>query len=119
MNTNRILILGAGPTGLGAARRLEELGHPDWLLLEGNDKAGGLASSFVDEKGFTWDIGGHVQFSHYAYFDRVMEELLGKDGWLHHERESWVWMRDRFIPYPFQITYAIFLRMNWIGALPG
>jgi protoporphyrinogen oxidase len=96
------LILGAGPTGLGAARRLEELGHKDWLLLEAGAEAGGLAASFVDEKGFTWDIGGHVQFSHYEYFDRAMEEFLGRDGWLHHERESWVWMRDRFIPYPFQ-----------------
>ena len=56
----------------------------------------------MDEKGFTWDIGGHIQFSHYEYFDRAMDEFLGKDGWLHHERESWVWMRDRFIPYPFQ-----------------
>jgi protoporphyrinogen oxidase len=97
-----LLILGAGPTGLGAARRLQELGRPDWLLLEGSSHAGGLAASFTDEQGFTWDIGGHVQFSHYEYFDRAMEEFLGKDGWLHHERESWVWMRDRFIPYPFQ-----------------
>jgi len=102
MINNRILIIGAGPTGLGAARRLEELGHRDWLLLEKSNRAGGLASSFIDDKGFTWDIGGHVQFSHYEYFDRAMEEALGKDGWLHHERESWVWIRDRFIPYPFQ-----------------
>jgi protoporphyrinogen oxidase len=96
------LILGAGPTGLGAAWRLNELGHTDWLLLEGSGHAGGLAASFVDEKGYTWDVGGHVQFSHYEYFDRAMEEFLGRDGWLHHQRESWVWMRDRFIPYPFQ-----------------
>jgi protoporphyrinogen oxidase len=33
-----------------------------------------------------------------------MDELLGADGWLHHERESWVWMRERFIPYPFQMN---------------
>lgn len=98
----KILILGAGPTGLGAARRLEELGRKDWLLLESGPEAGGLAASFTDEHGFTWDIGGHVQFSHYEYFDHAMEEFLGKEGWLHHERESWVWMRDRFIPYPFQ-----------------
>ncbi|MGP0076773.1 MAG: protoporphyrinogen/coproporphyrinogen oxidase [Bryobacteraceae bacterium] len=98
----KIIILGAGPTGLGAARRLEELGHDDWFLLERSDKAGGLAASFVDSQGFTWDIGGHVQFSHYEYFDRAMDEFLGAGGWLHHERESWVWMRDRFIPYPFQ-----------------
>jgi protoporphyrinogen oxidase len=95
-------VLGAGPTGLGAARRLQELGQTDWQLLEAGAEAGGLAASFMDAQGFTWDIGGHVQFSHYDYFDRAMEEFLGRDGWLHHERESWVWMRDRFIPYPFQ-----------------
>lgn len=96
------LLLGAGPTGLGAARQLELLGVHDWLLLEAAPEPGGLAASFVDEQGFTWDIGGHVQFSHYEYFDRAMLEFLGADGWLHHQRESWVWMRDRFIPYPFQ-----------------
>ena len=96
------LILGAGPTGLGAARRLEESGIDDWMLLEASDRAGGLATSYVDGKGFTWDIGGHVQFSHYDYFDEAMVDFLGADGWLHHERESWVWMRERFIPYPFQ-----------------
>lgn len=96
------LILGAGPTGLGAARQLQRLGVDSWRLLEASPEAGGLASSFMDEEGFTWDIGGHVQFSHYDYFDEAMIEFLGKDGWLHHQRESWVWMRDRFIPYPFQ-----------------
>ncbi len=100
--SDSILILGGGPTGLGAARRLDELGHKQWLLLERAAGAGGLAASFLDVRGFTWDIGGHVQFSHYEYFDRAMAEYLGKDGWLHHERESWVWMRDRFIPYPLQ-----------------
>lgn len=98
----KILILGAGPTGLGAAWRLHELGETDWALAEAGPQAGGLSSSFVDEQGFTWDIGGHVQFSHYEYFDRAMATFLGQDGWLHHQRESWVWMRDRFIPYPFQ-----------------
>ena len=98
----RILIIGAGPTGLGAAYRLKKLGYENFLVLEANSEAGGLASSYVDDKGFTWDIGGHVQFSHYDYFDKAMGEALGKDGWLHHERESWVWIADRFVPYPFQ-----------------
>jgi protoporphyrinogen oxidase len=98
----RILIVGAGPTGLGAAYRLKKLGYTNFEVVEAEGHAGGLASSFVDDKGFTWDIGGHVQFSHYDYFDDAMVEALGKDGWLHHERESWVWMADRFVPYPFQ-----------------
>jgi protoporphyrinogen oxidase len=97
-----LLILGAGPTGLGAAHRLHELGETGWALLEAAPNPGGLSASFVDDQGFTWDIGGHVQFSHYDYFDRAMTEFLGSDGWLRHQRESWVWIRDRFIPYPFQ-----------------
>src|SRR5262249_21050377 len=97
----RIVIVGAGPTGLGAAQKLHELGDHKFVLFEKECHAGGLASSFLDAEGFTLDIGGHVQFSHYAYFDNLMDRLLGGE-WLHHERQAWVWMRERFIPYPFQ-----------------
>ncbi|MFT4031843.1 MAG: FAD-dependent oxidoreductase [Siphonobacter sp.] len=95
-------IIGSGPTGLGAAYRLKELGITDFVILEKNDYIGGLATSFVDEAGFTWDVGGHVQFSHYKYFDDLMAKALGADGWLSHQRESWVWIENRFVPYPFQ-----------------
>lgn len=99
----RILILGGGPSGLGAAWRLAELGHEDWLLFEKSDQWGGLASSYQDAEGFWWDVGGHVLFSHYRYFDHVMDTLLGKeDGWVFHEREAWIRMQDRFVPYPLQ-----------------
>lgn len=94
-------ILGAGPCGLGAAYRLHELGESNWELFEQHDYAGGLATSFQDEKGFTWDIGGHVVHSHYRYFDKVFETALGKEA-LKHQRESWVWLYNQFIPYPFQ-----------------
>lgn len=95
------LILGAGPTGLGAACRLSESGQ-DWHLLEATSIFGGLAASWVDGQGFTWDIGGHVQFSHYDTFDRYMEKAFSRDEWLVHQRESWVWINKRFVPYPFQ-----------------
>ena len=97
----RVLIVGAGPTGLGAAHRLSELGCHDWLMLEQHAEVGGLATSVVDPQGFTWDLGVHVVFSHYDYFDALLDSLLG-ENWLHHRRESWVWMRQRFIPYPLQ-----------------
>lgn len=97
----RFVILGAGPTGLGAAYRLQELGHEDWDLYEQNDYIGGLAASFKDDKGFTYDVGGHVLFSHYPYYDRLVEKLLG-DNFTEIMRESWIWMMDGFIPYPFQ-----------------
>jgi protoporphyrinogen oxidase len=97
----RVLILGAGPTGLGAAYRLAELGVDRFTVLEARPWPGGLAASYVDEQGFTWDVGGHVQFSHYAYYDRVLDRALG-DGWIEHGRESWIWLKGCWVPYPFQ-----------------
>jgi protoporphyrinogen oxidase len=118
-DVGRILIIGAGPTGIGAAYRLKKLGYSNFRLLEASGTAGGLASSYTDDKGFTWDVGGHVQFSHYDYFDDAMDEALGKDGWLHHERESWVWMADRFVPYPFQNNLRYLPRDMMTKAIRG
>jgi protoporphyrinogen oxidase len=104
MKTERhadFLILGGGPTGLGAARRLMAEGK-DFHILEAEPRFGGLSASFADEQGFTWDLGGHVLFSHYDRFDRAMDAALGKDGWFTHERESWVWICNHWVPYPFQ-----------------
>ncbi len=101
MNETEYLIIGAGPTGLGAASRLNER-KQDWHMLEAVDGFGGLAATFKDERGFLWDQGGHVQFSHYDTFDRYMNLALGADGWLPHQRESWCWVRRRWVPYPFQ-----------------
>ena len=53
----KIVIIGCGPTGLGSAWRLNELGHEDWCLLEAHDYAECLASSFEDDQGFVWDVG--------------------------------------------------------------
>jgi protoporphyrinogen oxidase len=97
----RIVIIGAGPTGLGAGYRLRELGYENFLMLEARGKVGGLASSEKSAGGFTYDIGGHVLFSHYEYFDRLFDKLLGSE-YQELMRESWVWMCDRFLPYPFQ-----------------
>ncbi|MGH2626049.1 MAG: NAD(P)-binding protein, partial [Anaerolineales bacterium] len=69
----RIVILGAGPTGLGAGYRLQELGLTDWTIYEASGHVGGLAASHRDEAGFTYDIGGHVLFSHYPYFTGVYD----------------------------------------------
>lgn len=99
----RIVILGAGPTGLGAAHRLTEIGFDRYVVIEAEKGPGGLSSSYRDDQGFTWDLGGHVQFSHYSYYDDVLDRALG-NAWLWHERESWVWIRGRFIPYPFQLN---------------
>jgi protoporphyrinogen oxidase len=97
----KIVIIGAGPAGLGAGYRLKELGYKNFQIYEKSNYLGGLASSHVDPQGFTWDIGGHVMFSHYEYYDQVFDRLMGDDYQLN-MRESWVRMFDRWVPYPFQ-----------------
>ncbi len=114
----RVLILGAGPSGLGAAFRFQEMGFGNFLVLEALESAGGLSGSHVDAQGFTWDIGGHVQFSHYKYYDDVLDRALG-DSWLYHERESWIRMEGRFIPYPFQYNIHRLSAENCEQALKG
>lgn len=97
----KYVIIGAGPTGLGAAHRLRELGEKDFVVLEQQDHVGGLAASFVDSAGFTWDIGGHVVFSRYDYFNSLLDTLLGNER-LEHQRIARVRMAETWVPYPFQ-----------------
>ena len=97
----KVAIIGAGPCGLACARELDRLGLRDWIIFERSDHAGGLASSVIDPAGFTWDLGGHVVFSHYGEFDALLEEAMG-DQLQHHDRSSYVRFGDRWVPYPFQ-----------------
>lgn len=97
----KIAILGAGPCGLGAASHVDRHGYENWLLFERADRVGGLSASFEDDAGFTWDIGGHVLFSHYGYFDKAVGRALG-DDYYNHFRECWVRILDTWVPYPFQ-----------------
>ncbi len=119
---SKFLIIGAGPTGLGAALRLSELGTRDFLVLERNDHVGGLSASFTDQAGFTWDLGGHVLFSHYDYYDRVLEEAL-QGQYLEHQRISRVRLDQGWVPYPFQNNIRHLAKaLQWEcvqGLLPG
>ncbi len=100
-HTSRVAIIGAGPCGLACARELERLGHRNWRVYESGPEVGGLARSVVDRAGFTWDLGGHVVFSHYGEFDALLAEVMGTEV-RHHDRSSYVRVGDHWVPYPFQ-----------------
>jgi len=99
-----LIIIGAGPTGLGAAWHWHRNSADKCLVLEASDRAGGLSASFTDDVGFTWDLGSHLQFSHYRYLDDVLASILDDSHWNQHQRSTFVWFGDRFIPYPFQFN---------------
>ena len=96
-----MLVVGAGPTGLGAGARLEQHGA-DWLLVDAAAGPGGLACTDTTPEGFLFDMGGHVIFSHYKYFDELINAAVGEgdDHWNTLQRVSYVWIKGRWVAYP-------------------
>ncbi|PWN45067.1 putative UDP-galactopyranose mutase [Ceraceosorus guamensis] len=114
------LVIGAGPTGLGAAKRLNQLNQGTWALIDSSEEAGGLASTDVTQEGFLFDVGGHVIFSHYTYFDDVIHEALPKDSdWYEHQRVSYVRSKNVWVPYPYQNNISVLPVEDQVKAIEG
>ena len=73
----RVIIIGAGPAGLTAARALAALGRRP-IVLEKNSIVGGLART-EQFKGFFFDMGGHRFFTKEAEVNKIWREVLGAD----------------------------------------
>ncbi|KAJ3207348.1 hypothetical protein HDU67_007528 [Dinochytrium kinnereticum] len=115
-----VLIIGAGPTGLGAAKRLDHIKYDSWLVVDAFEEPGGLASTDTTPEGFLFDVGGHVIFSHYKYFDNVLDEALPEsDDWFTHERVSYVRSRGSWVPYPYQNNVSMLPKEDQVKALTG
>lgn len=97
------LVVGAGTTGIGAATRLTELGV-DHLVVDAGDRVGGMSASVTDDRGFTWDLGGHVLHSHFAEFDDAVR--ASGVGINQVTRNGWVWLTGdgphSLVPTPIQ-----------------
>ncbi|KAG5301493.1 UDP-galactopyranose mutase [Histoplasma ohiense] len=115
-----VLVIGAGPTGLGAAKRLNQIDGPSWMIVDANETPGGLASTDITPEGFLYDVGGHVIFSHYKYFDDCIDEALPKDDdWYTHQRISYVRCKGLWVPYPFQNNISMLPKEDQVKCLDG
>ena len=122
----RIVIIGAGPTGLGAAHRLVKLGvlrsNTQVIVLDQQGTPGGLASSYRDRNGFLWDNGGHVVFSHYPYFTQTLTEAVSE--WNQHTRAAYAFIKGsdgirRFVQYPVQENIYAMDKVDRENSLKG
>ncbi|KAL8824157.1 MAG: hypothetical protein Q9170_008237 [Blastenia crenularia] len=115
-----VLVIGAGPTGLGAAKRLKQINGPSWMIIDSNETPGGLASTDVTPEGFLYDVGGHVIFSHYKYFDDCIDEALpNEDDWYTHQRISYVRCKELWVPYPFQNNISMLPKKEQVDCMDG
>ncbi|MCG2711311.1 MAG: FAD-dependent oxidoreductase [Candidatus Omnitrophica bacterium] len=100
--SKRIIILGAGLSGLSAAYHLQN----GCCVYEQEDEAGGLARS--DKiNGFTFDYDGHLLHFKTEYVKKLTQRLL-PGLFVAHNRNSWVFSHNVFTKYPFQAnTYGL------------
>jgi protoporphyrinogen oxidase len=95
-----VLILGAGPAGLGAAYRLARAGR-EVTVLERDAGVGGLAASF-DVAGVRVDHGSHrLHPTTPAGVMATLHDLLGADL-QRRRRNGRIRMADRFVRFPPQ-----------------
>ncbi|VDO31498.1 unnamed protein product [Haemonchus placei] len=118
----RIVCIGAAPTGLGAAYRLNELiqekninaSDVEMVIFEKESYAGGLSCTVEDEQGFLWDMGGHITFNHnFPYYEKAVKWAV--DEWNSLQRNCMVDMNYLYdkagihlVPYPAQFAVPLF-----------
>ncbi|CAN5587559.1 NAD(P)/FAD-dependent oxidoreductase [soil metagenome] len=101
MTKPHVIILGAGPAGLGAAYQLQRRGLAHATLLERNRAVGGNAGSF-EVAGLAVDYGSHRL--HPACEPEVLQDirtLLG-DDLLDRPRHGRIRLRRRWIHFPLK-----------------
>jgi protoporphyrinogen oxidase len=105
MNSQPIVIIGAGPAGLTAAYELSKLGKKS-ILLEADNQVGGISRT-VNYRGYRFDIGGHRFFSKVPYINALWREILQED-FLLRSRLSRIHYRGHFFDYPLKPLNALF-----------
>ncbi len=97
----KVVIIGAGLTGLSAAYHLEKEGFFDYTLFEKEAIPGGLCRS-VRKKGFTFDYTGHLLHSNNPTVLALLEKLSTAMPLVHAERHSHIYSYNTLTPYPYQ-----------------
>jgi protoporphyrinogen oxidase len=102
-SSKKTLIIGAGLTGLSAAYHLKD----NYALVEKGFVPGGMASS-ENIKDFIFDKAGHVLHFQTGYAKRLIENMITRGRLVRRNRFSWIFSKDTYTRYPFQInTYNL------------
>lgn len=94
---SEVIVLGAGPAGLGAALALGEAA----TVLEARPDVAGLCRT-LEFDGAIFDLGGHsFHTPHPEVRDLVFSTLEMEEQ----VRDAWVWLSGDWVRYPFQKHY--------------
>ncbi len=105
MKDKEVVIIGAGPAGLGAALELQKNDIKDILIIDMNAVPGGLSRT-VNYKGNKYDIGPHRFFTKNEEVDALWHEILGNDFKVVN-RLSRIFYKNKFYNYPLKPLNAL------------
>lgn len=96
-------MLGAGVSGLTAARVLHDRGA-DVVVFEKNSTVGGLARTRITD-GYVYDPhGGHIFNSKNEDVKKWVFSILPEDKWKHTVRNAKIFFDGEYISYPFELS---------------
>ena len=99
----KIVIIGAGLTGLSAAYHLEKQGFYNYKIFEKESEPGGLCRS-IHQDGFTFDYTGHLLHIGDQYFRSLIQSVVGTKNFNLIKRKSFIFSHDTYTHYPFQVN---------------
>lgn len=99
----KIIIIGAGLTGLSTAYHLEQRGFFDYKIFEKDSTIGGLCRS-VCQDGFTFDYTGHLLHASDQFFRSFIAESIGLEHLHAIFRRSYIFSQQTYTNYPYQIN---------------
>ena len=99
----KIVIIGAGLTGLSTAYHLEKEGFFDYEIYEKENKPGGLCKSIYQD-GFTFDYTGHLLHINDSYFQNLINQITNIKQFEKVIRQSFIYSHNTYTQYPFQIN---------------
>ncbi|MCK4421828.1 FAD-dependent oxidoreductase [candidate division WOR-3 bacterium] len=110
-----IVIVGAGITGLSIAYHLKKM-DADFIIIEKEKEPGGLCRS-IQSNNYIFDYTGHFLHGDSPYVTRMAIELV--PDIMRIERQSYIYLDERFIPYPFQAHLHYLPIYNRIKSIIG
>ncbi|MFS8802994.1 NAD(P)/FAD-dependent oxidoreductase [Synechococcus sp. R6-5] len=108
-----IYILGAGPAGMAAAYRLNQLGF-SVVVVEREEKVGGLAKS-IQYQGFILDYGPHRFFTKILPVRELWNQVLESEQ-VTVRRLTRIYYRKQYFQYPIQ-AWEVLRKVGWWESL--